>query len=140
MSIQYGVAAALVHRRLGEANYRSIDDPEVLRVIDVSELRADAEFSAQFPATQGAEVEVALADGRRLRTTLHDVIPATEAEIRRRFHEAAIPVVGQRRSDAIEDFVESMEKHQDAGRLAVLCALTAKQARTPVQIPSAEIA
>lgn len=140
MSIQYGVAAALVHRRLGEANYRSIDDPEVLRVIDVSELRADAEFSAQFPAAQGAEVEVALADGRRLRTTLHDVVPATEAEIRRRFREAAVPVVGQRRADAIEDFVERMEKHRDAGRLAALCAPTAKQARTPAQVRSSEIA
>jgi 2-methylcitrate dehydratase PrpD len=129
MSIQYGVASALVHGRLGEANYQELDDPEVLRIVHASELRDDAEFTAAFPAAQGAEVEVILADGRRLKTSLHDVVPATEADIRARFRVAAGALLGSDRADAIEDFVDRIETSRNAGKLASLCATVARQSR-----------
>lgn len=122
MSIQYGVAAALAHRRLSEANYRTLDDPEVMRIVAACDLQADPEFTAAFPAAQGAEVEVRLMDGRQLKTSLRDVVHATEADIRVRFRAAADQVLGPGRSDAIEDLVDGLDASQDAGRLAALCS------------------
>ncbi|WP_207482762.1 MmgE/PrpD family protein [Arenibaculum pallidiluteum] len=136
MSIQFGVAAALVHRRLGEANYQRLDDPEVLRIVRACELQPDPEFTAAFPAAQGAEVEVSLKDGRRLKTSLRDVVPATEADIRARFRESAGAVLGAERADAIEEFVDGIETKGDAGQLMQLCAATAKNARTAGRRPA----
>lgn len=130
MSIQYGVAAALAHGRLGEANYQELNDSEVLRLVEVCELKDDAEFTAAFPAAQGAEVEVVLGDGRRLKTSLHDVVPATEADIRARFRDSAGALLGVDRADAIEEFVDRIETSRNAGKLASLCAAANRQTRS----------
>jgi 2-methylcitrate dehydratase PrpD len=60
MSIQYGVAAALVRGSVSEDNYRRLDDPAVLRLAVLMRLKRDSEFTTAFPSTQGAEVEVSL--------------------------------------------------------------------------------
>lgn len=122
MSIQYGVAAVLVHRQITETNYQRLDDPEILRLVGASRLEVSDELSTAFPAAQGAEVEIELSDGRLPRISLSDVVPATEAEVRIRFRQAAGQVLGARRADAIEDFVDGIETQRDAGRLAGLCA------------------
>ncbi|MCT8989072.1 MmgE/PrpD family protein [Chelativorans sp. SCAU2101] len=128
MSIQFGVAAVLANRRIAESNYARLDDPEVLRLIEVSRLESSDELSAAFPAAQGAELELELANGRRPRISLADVTPATEAEIRFRFREASGAVLGARRAKVIEDFIDNIEKQPNAGRLAGLCAPTRNSA------------
>ena len=66
MSIQYGVAAALVRKSVAEENYRRLDDPAVLRLAALMRLKRDSDFTAAFPAAQGAEVEVSLSTGARI--------------------------------------------------------------------------
>lgn len=130
MSIQYGVAATLARREVSEANYADLEDAEVSRLVAVTELQSSPEFSAAFPARQGAEVEIVLAEGRRLKVSQMDVVPATEAEIRARFRDAATAVLGAGRADAIEDLVDGLEKRADVGRLARLCSISGRAART----------
>jgi 2-methylcitrate dehydratase PrpD len=133
MSIPFGVAAVFAHRRLAEANYRDLGNPEVLRLVAATRLAASDELSAAFPASQGATVEATLADGRRVSIALPDVAPATEAEVRERFRLAAGSVLGSARADQIEIFVDQLEGNKDAGRLARLCSKLSKpaQARSP---------
>ena len=131
-----GFYAALAHGRLGEANYQELDDPEVLRLVQACELKDDAEFTAVFPAAQGAEVEVVLADGRRLKTSLHDVVPATEADIRARFRDSAGALLGVDRADAIEEFVDRIETNGNAGKLASLYAAANRQTRSVGRVGS----
>lgn len=128
MSIQYGVAATLALRRLGEANYRRLDEPETLRLVATSVLEVDPDFTRAFPAAQGAEIEIALADGRRLKTSLRDVVPATEAEIRERFRGAAGAVLGEARAEAIEALVDGLE---ELAEVAALPRLLAPERPTP---------
>jgi 2-methylcitrate dehydratase PrpD len=123
MSIQFGVAAALAHRNLGEGNYRDLADPVVSDLIGRCTLEADPDFTAAFPARQGAEIELHLADGRRLKTSLLDVVPATEAEIRARFRESASAALGKSRARALEAFIDNMRAAADVGRLPALAAL-----------------
>jgi 2-methylcitrate dehydratase PrpD len=129
MSIQYGVAATLARRRLGEANYQRLDDLETLRLVAACGLEVDADFTSAFPAAQGAEVEITLVDGRRLRTSLRDVVPATEAEIRNRCREAASMVLGAGRAEEVEAAMDGLDGLADAGLVPRLCAATGPAAR-----------
>lgn len=126
MSIPYGVAAVFASGRLSEDNYRDLRDKETLRLIDACDLSASEELTAQFPARQGASIDVVLGDGRQLSMGLQDVIPATEAEIRERFRSAAVPIVGGEAAKSIEDFVDRLDSKKDAGRLMPLCATKEK--------------
>lgn len=129
MSIQYGVAATLAQRRLGEANYRRLDDPETMRLVAACSLEVDADFTSAFPKSQGAEVEITLADGRRLKTSLRDVVPATEADIRNRCREAASAVLGAERAEQIEAAIDGLDHLPNAGLLPKLCAAARSSAR-----------
>ena len=122
MSIQYGVAAALVHRSVAEENYRRLDDPAVQRLAVLMRLKRDAEFTAAFPGAQGAEVEVSLSSGARISRRIADVVAATEGEIRARFRAAASEVIGMERADAVEEMIDALERLDHAGRIAALCA------------------
>jgi len=123
MSIPFGVAAVLVHGRLSEANYRDLDNREVHRLAGATELVVNGDLTTAFPARQGAHIELTLEDERRLSIGQPDVTSATEAEVRHRFREAAGPIIGSAAADAIEGFIDELEKAPDAGRLATLCAL-----------------
>jgi 2-methylcitrate dehydratase PrpD len=130
MSIQYGVAAALVRKIVDEDSYRQLDDPAVLRLARMIRLTGDKEFTAAFPAAQGAEVEVGLSVGARISRRIPDVIAATEGEVRNRFRTAATAVLGQDRADAIEQAVDRLERADNAGRIAGMCALQQRSGRS----------
>jgi 2-methylcitrate dehydratase PrpD len=125
MSIQFGVAAALQRGAVAEENYRHLGDAGILRLIGLTRLEEDEAFTQRFPASQGAEVRVSLADGSLVMERLDDVVPATSAEIRARFRAAAGAVVGEERAGEIEALVEALDEAPDAGCVARLCS-TAK--------------
>ena len=120
MSIQYGVAAVLVSGALAEANYQRIDNPEVLRLVDLIDLQVDPAFTAAFPGAQGAEVAITLADGSRISRSLKDVVPATPADVRTRFRAAAAEVVGETAAHQVEDFIDDLENRSDLRPLGTL--------------------
>jgi 2-methylcitrate dehydratase PrpD len=130
MSIQYGVAGALVRKVVDEDNYRRLDDPDILRLASMIRLKSDREFTAAFPAAQGAEVEVSLAVGARISRRISDVIAATEGEVRARFRDSAGAVLGADRADAIEEAVDRIERSSNAGRIAGMCAQTVRGGRS----------
>lgn len=130
MSIQYGVAAALVRKSVAEENYRRLDDPSVLRLAALMHLKRDADFTTAFPAAQGAEVEVGLSTGARISRRISDVVAATESEIRARFRAAASEVIGMERADAVEEMVDGLERFAHAGRLAELCTPAGRKGKS----------
>ena len=74
-------------------------------------------------------MEITLVDGRRLRTSLRDVVPATEAEIRNRCREAASMVLGAGRAEEVEAAMDGHDGLADAGLVPRLCAATGPAAR-----------
>lgn len=123
MSIPFSVAATLSRGEIDEENYASPDDPEILRLIAATDLESDAAFTAAFPAKQGADVTVYLRGGKTIRHSLSDVIAATPAEIRSRFHTAAARVIGEDRARRLEQAIDSCERLGDAGIIAASCRL-----------------
>jgi 2-methylcitrate dehydratase PrpD len=129
MSIQFGVAAALVRQSVTEESYSRLDDPAVLRLAAITRLRRDADFTAAFPAAQGAEVEIGLSTGRRISRRISDVVPATEGEVRARFRAAASEVIGAQRANILEGMIDGLERLDHAGRIGEFCTPSGRKGR-----------
>jgi 2-methylcitrate dehydratase PrpD len=112
MSIHFCVAATLARRSIEESSYRLLDDPEIARLIGVTKLEEDAEFSQAYPGAQGSEVIVTLRSGKLLSRRMSDLVPATPGQIRARFRSAA-----GASAKPIEEMVERLEHLDDAGSL-----------------------
>ncbi|PDT91603.1 hypothetical protein CO669_06320 [Bradyrhizobium sp. Y36] len=127
MSIPFSVAATLARGDIEEDNYAELDDADIVRLVAITELKADAGFTAAFPAKQGAEVTVRLRDGRSIRHALPDVIAATPSDIRTRFRGAAAAVLGEDRGCLLEQLIDDCERLGNAGDIAAQCRLNATE-------------
>jgi 2-methylcitrate dehydratase PrpD len=117
MSIHYAVASALLRGTVDEASYLKLDDPALLALAAKVTVEAGDDFTAAFPAKQGAEVTVRLKDGRVLSHRLQDVIPADLDLIRRRFRDAAAKTIGAHAAKTLEAAVDDLDRSTDVGAL-----------------------
>lgn len=120
MSIQYNVAAALMKGSVSEDNFTLLADPTLHGLIGRMTLQIDDAMTQAFPARQGAQVTVTLADGTEHRLRLDNVVNATADDVRTRFRIATEQAMGAFRTAAIEEFIDSLETADDAGRLGAL--------------------
>lgn len=125
MSIQYNVAAALMTGTVAEDNFRLLDDPTLHRLISVMTLSVDDKMTLAYPGQQGGEVDVTDTDGKSHVVRLDDVVNASAAEVRKRFHTETAKVFGEQRTSAIEAFIDNIENAQDAGKLAAMLGMDA---------------
>jgi 2-methylcitrate dehydratase PrpD len=123
MSIHFCAAAALSRGVIEEANYRNLADPEINRLAAITTIEIDPALTAAYPAKQGAAVTVTLRDGTTRTRCLGDVVPATPDQIRARFRSAAEKVLGADATGKAEQFIDSLDEQEDAGRLAGLLSL-----------------
>ncbi|MBR0960688.1 MmgE/PrpD family protein [Bradyrhizobium japonicum] len=127
MSIPFSVAATLARGEIEDDNYAGLDDADIIRLVAVTELKADPGFTAVFPGKQGADVTVHLRDGRTIRHALPDVIAATPLDIRARFRSSASRVLGEDRAHRLEQFIDDCEQLGNAGIIAAQCRLDATE-------------
>jgi 2-methylcitrate dehydratase PrpD len=128
MSIHYAVASALLRGTVDEGSYLKLDDPALLALAAKVTVKAGDDFTAAFPAKQGAEVTVRLKDGRVLSHRLEDVIPADLDLIRRRFRTAAAKAIGADAARALEAAVDNLERSTDVGALMQLALVPVAKA------------
>jgi 2-methylcitrate dehydratase PrpD len=123
MSIPFGVAATLARGSIAEANYSALDDPEIARLIAVTELVEDPAATEAFPARQASRVILTLTDGAEVAAALRDVRPASATLIRERLATAAERVFGHGAGAEILRIVDRIADDNDAGRrLDAFCA------------------
>ncbi len=123
MSILYCVAATLAQGKIDESNYHLLSDSEVNRLLAVTTLEEDANFTADYPGAQGAEVIVTLRNGQTRRRRMRDLVPASAGEIRARFRSASEKTLGAQATNAIETTIDSLETQRDVGMLGALLSL-----------------
>jgi 2-methylcitrate dehydratase PrpD len=114
-SLPYPVAAALVFGRLGidEIDQKALADIRLRRLLGIMTLTEDREFSRRFPAERWARVEIALKNGRTLRSEPAEARgdpenPLTDPELREKYFALAAPVLGQARAARIERVVDAL--------------------------------
>jgi len=120
MSIQYNVAAALIEGGVSERNFKLLNDTRLHKLIGLMTLEIDDEMTRAYPGKQGGEVEIVETGGKTHRLRLEDVVNATPADVRGRFHLAVEAVVGKARAQEIEECIETLDRNDDAGKLASL--------------------
>ena len=115
MSIRFCVSATLTRKSIEENNYRQLADPEIARLVSVTKLEEDPDFTSAYPGQQGSEVIVTLCNGKMIRRRMVDLIPATPEQIQARFRSAA-----GARAASIEAMVETLDQLSDVGSLGAL--------------------
>jgi 2-methylcitrate dehydratase PrpD len=125
MSIQYNVAAALVHGDTAERNYVPRQNPDVVQLATLVRLEIDPDFTKAFPATQGASVSVHTRAGDVLEERVDDVVPTNADGVRERFVAAAAERLGQKRAKELDRVIATLETVTDGGELARLATLGA---------------
>ena len=123
MSIQFTVAAVLVHGRLDDAVFREFaPDGAVASLARRVRLEDDPEFAYAFPQRQGAEVVVTLKDGRSVNRRLVELEPLAPAGVRSRTRAALARVLDGARAQRIEQEIDAIVDCPDVARIARLLA------------------
>jgi 2-methylcitrate dehydratase PrpD len=96
-----------------EVDARGLSDAQVQRLVPKVTLSEDFEFSRSFPAERWARVRIVLADGRRFASEPacargNPENPLSDAELRAKFHELAVPALGPERAARIERAVDAL--------------------------------
>jgi len=120
MSIQYNIAAALIEGDVSELNFTLLNHPLLHRLLSLTTLAIDDDFTKVYPGQQGAEVIVTEIGGTVHRARLDDVVMASADEVRTRFRVATAAAMGSTRSAEIEHFIENLEHSTDVGQLGAL--------------------
>ncbi|WP_417205052.1 MmgE/PrpD family protein [Antarctobacter sp.] len=115
-STSFPCAVAMTRGALGpeDLDGPALRDPEILRLSEGLVMAEDAQANAVFPGTRLARVRLVLRDGRVLEsdwmTPRWDAeAPPSEAELSRKFHALADPVLGRDRAEAIEAAIARLE-------------------------------
>src|SRR6267143_1033555 len=123
MSIQFVVAAALVHGRVDDAVLRDFSiDSEAARLARRVRLQDDAGFAGGFPQRQGAEVVVTTKSGRSASLRLAELEPLDAAGVRSRMRASLARLLDEARAQSIAREIDAIVGCQDASRIVRLLA------------------
>ena len=117
MSIPFCVAAALLHGDIGEHHFALPASAALLRLAALVTLESTTEFTAAFPARQGAAVSVLMRDGTRHGAAMAALEPADAATVRQRFASTAVQRLGKAGAADLHDAIEGLRRSTDAGAL-----------------------
>ena len=125
VSLQYTLAEALVHGRIGKDAYgrESLSDPRILRIADIVDYLVDPDFPG--PERFKGAVTVVLRDGRRYEAVEEHnrgsaANPMTLDEILGKFHENAEGVLPPERARNLVDAVLMLDRMADVRKLVDL--------------------
>ncbi len=132
MSIQYNVAAAVLHGRIAESNFEQLDAPALMRLIASTTLVVDDRMTQAYPGLQGGAVTLRSNDGDIYRAHLDNVIPADDAAVHERFRAALASAMDETTAQAVDAAIESLPGESDAGTLPRLMRRPARDLGTAV--------
>ena len=127
-SVDYPVAAALVHGRLGarEVSGQTFGDADIARLVELTEVQECDHCNANFPADRLGRTVIHLTDGQVLDSDItrapgEHTNPIDRDGIVAKFHELAGPALGAGKAEAIEIAVLGLNQPSaDADRLGDL--------------------
>jgi 2-methylcitrate dehydratase PrpD len=107
MSLQYGVASALLYGRVDEETYVQFDDKKIQRLISRCRIETDSVYNRSFAkGLQPARIEVRLAVGEVYRASLPEVPWLQGGAVIARFRHKAAAVLAP---SNVEEIVRSSE-------------------------------
>lgn len=122
MSIQYNVAAALVHGNFAERNYVPLENAEVQALAKRVGVEIDAALTAAYPQQQGAAVVVHTRRGETFEHGADNVEPTDADGVHERFFAAAASALGETRARELDSAIGTLETYADAAMLSRLAS------------------
>jgi 2-methylcitrate dehydratase PrpD len=102
MSLQYAVASVLARGEVAEANFTDFQDPAIRMLVPKVRLTTADEFTAPYPARQGAHVTVRTTDGRVLEGRVDEVPSFDRDGIVARYRRVGADVLPQAQVQELE--------------------------------------
>jgi 2-methylcitrate dehydratase len=126
-SIPYCVVAAILDGGIAEASFsaRRIRDPRLVRLLDRTTIREDADYSKRHPHEWPCRIELTLRGGGKRVAEVsyfkgHPKRPLTDAEVEKKFRFLAEESLGDKRASAVLATAWKLEKLKDIGELVAL--------------------
>ena len=126
-STAYPTAVAMVRGRVSpdDVMEQSFSDPEIKRLADGMTVVESDTYNAAFPANRISSVTLTLKNGQKLTSGDTEALgdpenPATEEEVKAKFHAYARPKLGKDRAGALETAVGQLGNGQGLGALQAL--------------------
>lgn len=120
MSIQYNVAAALIHGDFDEANYLPAEQRETIDLAQRVDVEIDPALTAAYPSRQGASVTVRTRSGDELGAAADDVLPAADGLVIERLAAVAAERLGGAGAERLLAHIDALDTAADAGDLVRL--------------------
>jgi 2-methylcitrate dehydratase PrpD len=89
MSIHFNVASALLYGDFDDNHYQAFASEEVRILAGLVSVTVDGTLTENYPAMQGASIEVATQNDENFSASLADVVPADLAQVMSRYQRAA---------------------------------------------------
>ncbi len=89
MSIHFNVASALYHGNFDDSHYQDFANEDVIALAGLIKVAVDETLTANYPARQGASIQVISREDEEFTATLNDVVPANPDEVMFRYRIAA---------------------------------------------------
>jgi len=131
VSVPYCIAAAAVDGALTQAQFAParIHDPLIRRVLERTEVIADAELNTLYPANFPARVTVTMEDGQCFRETVmlpkgDPGAPLSDAELEAKFRDNVEPLLGAAQAARLRDAVLRLPEGGDIRALTGDMALS----------------
>ncbi|MEM6375925.1 MAG: MmgE/PrpD family protein [Pseudomonadota bacterium] len=116
-SLPFAVAAQIVHGHIGLAQIsgQGLSDPDVARLVALTEIAADPRHEARYPEGRWAQVQFKLQDGQSLNSgDVHarggPERPSSARDIEAKYHTFADEALGQSRAKALAEAILNLPK------------------------------
>jgi 2-methylcitrate dehydratase PrpD len=131
VNCQYMLAVAMLDGKIDFQNshdFERMHDPQVLEFKQRVEIIADAELTKIFPAVRSAIVEIDSADGGHFKILLDRMPgapynPLSAAEVEEKFLLLSVPVLGEKRCQAVVESARDLENLTDIAGFAAQLSL-----------------
>ncbi|WP_242140462.1 MmgE/PrpD family protein [Sphingomonas sp. TREG-RG-20F-R18-01] len=109
MSLQYGVASALLYGRVDEATYACFEDPQLLELIARTRIEVVPEYQAYLQKLmQPACVEVWLREGETIVASVDDVPWLSDEAVEERFRRQAPPFLSLTDANRVVEHIHAL--------------------------------
>jgi 2-methylcitrate dehydratase PrpD len=115
-STSFPCAVAMVRGTVTPADVQedALRDPEILRLSRSLEMTENDRANELFPGTRIAQVTLHLTDGRVLQSAWNEpkwdpTCPPSADELKAKYRDLSVPVLGETRSNSIEDAIEQLD-------------------------------
>ena len=108
MSLQFGVAAALLYGQFDESTCARFGDPDIASLVGRCRIETVSEFDAAYPARQPAEIQATLTDGRVVSGSVSDVPWLSAEAVRRRFANVALHLIDREAEEELARMIDQL--------------------------------